>query len=221
VIRPSTLLLLASVALSAACAIIAAHRHDRAGVYVFKPATTLIILVGATWLIVPAAPLYRALVVAGLACSLAGDVALMLPHDRLLAGLAAFLLAHVAYLVAFSCGNPVTLRQLVWLLPFLAFGTAVVANRWSALWSLKVAVLVYAVVICTVGWRAAMRGQAVFIPRPSFLFALFGACLFLVSDAIVLLRRFGRPFPAAQSLELSTYWAAQVLIALSVRGTSA
>lgn len=207
------------MALSATFAIVAAHRNDRDGVYLFKPLTTLIILVGAAWLIQPAPPFYRALVIAGLACSLVGDVALMLPNDRFLAGLAAFLLAHIAYLVAFSYGNPVTVRQLVWLLPFIAFAAAVVAHRWAALGSLKVPVLIYAAVICTMAWRAAMRGQAMVIPRQTFLLALFGACLFLVSDAIVLLRRFGRPFPAAQSLELSTYWAAQFLIALSVRAT--
>jgi uncharacterized membrane protein YhhN len=209
------------VAVSAAFAIVASHRNDRQGVYLFKPLTTLIILIGAAWLIQPAPPFYRALVIAGLACSLGGDVFLMLPQDRFPAGLVAFLLAHLAYLVAFSYGNPVAARQLVWLLPFVAFAAAVVANRWAAVGSLKVPVLVYAAVICTMAWRAAMRGQTPVIPRQTYVCALLGACLFLVSDAIVLLRRFGRPFPAAQSLELSTYWAAQVLIALSVRGTLA
>jgi uncharacterized membrane protein YhhN len=209
------------VAVSATFAIIAARRGDRPGVYLFKPLTTFIILLGAAWLIQPSPPFYRALVVAGLACSLAGDILLMLPADRFLAGLVAFLFAHLAYLVAFSYGTPVTARQLVWLLPFAAFAAVVLADRWSAAGKLKIPMVIYAAVICTMVWRAAMRGQAVVIPRQTFLFALFGACLFLVSDAIVLLRRFGRPFPAAQTLELATYWAAQSLIALSVRGTIA
>jgi uncharacterized membrane protein YhhN len=220
-VRASSLLFLVSVAVSATFAIVAAHRSDRSGVYLFKPLTTFIILVGAAWIIQPAPPFYRSLVIAGLACSLVGDVFLMLPGDRLFAGLVAFLLAHLAYLVAFGYGNPVAVRQLVWLLPFVAFAGAVVVNRWSALGSLKVPVLIYAAVICTMAWRAAMRGEAAVIPRQSVLLAFLGACLFLASDAIVLLRRFGRPFPAAQSLELSTYWVAQSLIALSVRGTIA
>lgn len=206
---------------SATFAIIAAHRDDRAGVYLFKPLTTIIILIGAAWLIQPAPPLYRTIVIVGLACSLGGDILLMLPGNRMAAGLTAFLLAHLAYLVAFSLGNPVALRQTVWLLPFVAFCAAILAARWQALGPLKVPLVIYVAVICTMAWRAAMRGEAAVIPRQSFQFALFGACLFLVSDAIVLLRRFGRPFPAAQTLELATYWAAQSLIALSVRGTIA
>ncbi len=37
--------------------------------------------------------------VAALACSLAGDVLLMLPHDRFVGGLSAFLVGHVLFIV--------------------------------------------------------------------------------------------------------------------------
>ncbi len=157
--------------------------------------------------------------VVGLGCSLGGDILLMLPGDRMRGGVAAFLLTHLAYLAAFSLANPVAMAQVVWLLPFVAICSAVLADRWGALGRLRVPLVVYTAVICTMAWRAAMRGQAAFIPRQTFLFGVAGACLFVASDVLLVLRRFGRPFAAAQPLELATYWAAQSLIALSVRAT--
>ena len=218
-LRPSTLLLLATVAVSAAFAIVAARRHDRAGFYLFKPLTTLIILLGALWLIQPAPPLYRALVVIGLGCSLGGDILLMLPGERMMAGIVAFLLAQLSYVAAFSLGNPFSAGQLAWLLPFVAVGGAVLADRWSVLGRYRVAFVIYAAVLCTMAWRAAMRGRSPVIPRQTFLFGVAGASLFLVSDAVLVLRRFGRALPGARALELTLYWAAQFLIAMSVRGT--
>jgi len=211
----------ATVTVSATFAIVAAHRDDRQGVYLFKPLTTFIILIGAAWLIRPAPPLYRALVVVGLGCSLGGDILLMLPDEPMTGGIVAFLLAHLRYVAAFSLANPVAVAQLVWLLPFIVFSGAVLADRWGALGRLKIPLVIYAAVISTMAWRAAMRGQAVMIPRQTFLFGVLGACVFVVSDALVVLRRFGRSFPAAHSLELGTYWVAQFLIAMSVRGTMA
>jgi uncharacterized membrane protein YhhN len=143
----------------------------------------------------------------------------MLPGNRMRGGIAAFLLAHLAYLGGFSLANPVARAQVVWLLPFVVFCGAILADRWGALGKLKVPLVIYTAVICTMAWRAAMRGQAIVIPRQTFLLGAAGACLFVVSDAILVLRRFGRPFAAAQSVELGAYWLAQFLIALSVRAT--
>ncbi len=219
--RPSTLLFLASVAVSATFAVLAARRDDRPGFYLFKPLTTFIVVLGALWLIQPAPPLYRALVVIGLGFSLGGDILLMLPRGRLTAGIAAFGLALVAYVAAFSLSNPVTLGQLPWLLPFLAIAGVVLADRWDALGRYRLPVVIYAALVCAMAWRAAMRGKSIVIPRQTFLFGVAGACLFLVSEVISVLRRFGRPVPGARSLELGLYWAAQFLIAMSVRGTIA
>ena len=220
-IRPSTLLFLATVAVSATFAIVAIRRDDRQGVYLFKPLTTFIILIGAALLIRPAPPLYRALIVVGLGCSLGGDILLMLPAEPMTAGVMAFLLAQLSYVAAFSLANPVTVAQLVWLLPFAVFCGAVLWDRRGALGNMKIPLVVYGLVLATMAWRAAMRGQSAVIPRQTFQFGVAGACLFIVADALLVLRRFGRRFPAAQSLELGTYWLAQFLIAMSVRGTMA
>ena len=47
---------------------------------------------------------YKILVLAGLAFSLLGDVALMFPEKWFTAGLVAFLTAHVFYILAFKPG---------------------------------------------------------------------------------------------------------------------
>lgn len=215
--RLSTVLFLASVAVSATFAIAALLKDDRAGTYLFKPLTTLIVLLGAAFLVQPGAQPYRALVVFGLACSVAGDVLLMLPRDRFAAGLAAFLLAHAAYIAAFSTGNPPAARQLAGLLPFVAVAGAVVVYAWRSLGRLRLPVLLYAAAIAAMAWRAATRGQAPGVTPASFFLAFGGACLFVLADAILAVRRFRHPSRAAHAVELGVYWAAQAMIALSVR----
>ncbi len=155
--------------------------------------------------------------VLALALSLLGDFLLALPADRLGLGLAAFLLAHLAYIVAFGLGSPLAARQLPWLAPWILAVGAAVLYAWGGLGRLRAPILCYAAVICTMAWRAAMRGEVAVIPRASFLLALVGAGLFVASDAILVIRRFRRPFRAAHEVELAAYWAAQLLIALSVR----
>ena len=215
--RFSNLLFLATVGVSAAMAIIAAAREDRSGTYLFKPLTTVIVLLGAAFLVRPAAEPYRGLVVLGLALSLAGDVLLLPPRERFAAGLAAFLLAHVAYIAAFSTGSPPTATQLAGLLPFAAVCAAVVWYVWKGLGALRVAVPAYAATIAVMAWRAAARGQAPGVTRASFVLAFGGACLFVLSDAILAVRRFRHPSRAAHAVELGVYWAAQTMIALSIR----
>jgi uncharacterized membrane protein YhhN len=45
---------------------------------------------------------------------------------------------------------------------------------------------------------------------------MIGAILFLVSDSVLAINRFAKPFRAAEALLLTTYFAAQTLIALSL-----
>jgi uncharacterized membrane protein YhhN len=142
---------------------------------------------------------------------------LLRPASRFIAGLVAFLLAHLAYAAAFSIDSPVAAGQIAWLLPFLALGAGFLARLWRGLGRYRLPLALYVVVIAAMAWRAAMRGRAPAVPQRSFLLALAGACLFLASDALFAVRRFARAFPGAQTLELATYWAAQTLIAMSVR----
>lgn len=215
----ASLLALLAIGTSATLACLAAARRDTSGIYLFKPLTTLLIIVAALWLFVPATPRYRDVVVLALALSLAGDVLLMLPGDRFIAGLAAFLAAQVVYGGAFSLGVGFRPAQLAWLAPFAFFGLMCVVYLWRGLpgAALRGAVVVYVAVIGLMAWRAVVRAQSPLVPWPSGAAASAGACLFLLSDAILAVDRFRYPFRLAQPVVFATYWAAQALIALSVR----
>jgi len=211
---PYALYWVAAIAISAVVAIVASMRGWRKDVYVFKPLTTLLIL--GFVLTGPANaylhPLYRPLIAAGLAFSLAGDVLLMLPRDRFVAGLGAFLVAHLLYIGAFTTNGV----QAAWwlILPLAAYGVVLlrillphVAPR------LKVPVIVYALALLAMAWTAAERDAA---GRAGGAFALLGGVLFVASDSALAIDRFARHFRGADAVVLGTYYAAQTLIAFSV-----
>lgn len=217
---PLTVLLAALVvAASATVAIRAAYRGDQRGVYVFKPLTTLLVLAATLLLFAPSASRYRELILAGLVLSLAGDVFLMLGAQRFLPGLGCFLIAQLLYAWAFTTDAPLAVAQLPWAAPFACFAGVVVLTLWKGLPNavLRGAVVVYAIVIGAMAWRAAARTLAPGIPLPSGAAALAGACLFLASDAVLAVNRFRRPFRLGEPVTLATYWAAQFLIALSIQ----
>jgi uncharacterized membrane protein YhhN len=207
--------LIASVLLAAVLAIRAHYLHaqQRWQVYVFKPLATLLVL--ALALSQPAAPAaYRWAVAAGLLFSTAGDVFLMLPRDRFIAGLVSFLAAHLLYIFAFASDVPFGAAPLLWL-PFFAAGSAVVALIWGGLKpALRGAVIAYVVVIAVMAGQAAGRWHV--LGGEGALWAAVGAALFVVSDSLLAINRFRAPFPAERGLTLGTYWSAQTLIALSI-----
>jgi uncharacterized membrane protein YhhN len=182
-------------------------------VYLFKPLTTVLLLLLAALSPSAHGPRYQWAVVLGLACSLAGDVFLMLPADRFVAGLASFLLAHLAYLAAFGTGVPLgTAPALV--IPLLVVVVALLRFLWPGLGQYRGPVLAYGTVIALMVWQAWGRGWS--LPGPGSMLAGAGAALFMVSDGILAIDRFRRPFPEAQLLVMSSYVAAQAMIALSV-----
>jgi uncharacterized membrane protein YhhN len=178
---------------------------------VFKPVATVLIIVLA-WPRGRDTPLQRRWVLAGLGLSLGGDVALLWPQQGFLPGLVCFLLAHLAYLRAFTRVHKLAAR----VGPFLVYA-AVAAVVLAALWPGIPAALrgpVVAYVLClgamaaqtAVLWRQAPHDAA------SRRLALGGA-LFLASDALLASNRFAQPLPMASLWILATYWSAQACIA--------
>lgn len=102
--------LIASVLLAAALAV-RAHYLDagrRWQVYIFKPLATLLLLALALSLPATSAG-YRLAVLCGLVFSTAGDIFLMLPRDRFVAGLASFLIAHLFYNAEGASGEGISI----------------------------------------------------------------------------------------------------------------
>jgi len=191
----------------------AEYRGPRNQVYLFKPLTTTLILLIAVQAGAPELALYKYAIVAGLVCSLAGDIFLMLPSDKFVPGLASFLVGHLFYITAFTWGTGFGFS--LWLLaPFVIFGVVMFRVLSPHLGKMKVPVIAYMAVILVMAWQAWERvGQT---GQIAALLASVGAVFFVVSDSALAIDRFRGQFKNARAVVLSTYYAAQWLIALSV-----
>jgi uncharacterized membrane protein YhhN len=181
--------------------------------YVFKPLTTL--LVAALVLRAPQAlASYRKAVLAGLLLSTLGDVFLMLPQDRFVFGLGSFLLAHLAYLFAFTRHRAFS----VWRWPFLAYALlagGVLAVLWPVLPDpLRIPVLIYVIALAAMAAQAS--AVAVARAHAGALFAAIGGLSFVASDALLAFDRFHTPLEFGRYGVLASYWLAQFLIGRSV-----
>lgn len=146
------------------------------------------------------------LILVGLCFSAAGDALLLSAAERtFLAGVGAFLLAHVAYATAFAPGTRISPAAAAIL---AAVGTAVMAWLWRRLGTMRIPVLVYTAVI------SAMLLLGLGTANP---LVPWGALLFYLSDLSVARDRFVRPGLANRIVGLPMYYAAQVLLALSTR----
>jgi uncharacterized membrane protein YhhN len=145
-----------------------------------------------------------------------GDIALLWSSNRaFIVGLAAFLMAHVAYVAAFW-------RVAVWsphvaVVAVMTAVTTVVLLRaiWRGAEGMHGPTIAYGAVITAmvVSAAATVGGRL-----PGAPFAAAGASLFYMSDASLALNRFRRPIPYASLLTLGIYWIGQIGIALAARG---
>ncbi len=197
---------------SAALTIIAKMRESTRGEYLFKPLTTVLIIALAVVANDPISSTYKALIVAGLVASLAGDVFLMLP-DRFVPGLLSFLIAHIFYIIAFTHESS-GMAPIWYVVPFILYGAVMLRWLWPDLGSLRVPVVVYMGAILIMAYQAANRW--IETSQDGTLFALAGAYLFVASDSALAVNTFRGRFRGADFWVLSTYFAAQILIAWSV-----
>jgi uncharacterized membrane protein YhhN len=179
--------------------------------YACKPAALALLLLAAVALD-PADGAVRWWFVAALALSLLGDVFLMLPGDRFVPGLAAFLLAHVAYVVGMHVAGveagPLLLGVAVVAVAMAVIGTRVVrAVRAGPDPALVGPVVAYMVVI------SAMVASAV---GTRSILLVVGATLFYASDALIAWNRFVAPVPRAQLAIMTTYHLGQAGLVLAL-----
>ena len=179
--------------------------------FAFKPMATILIIIQA-WPRGANTPVLRRWLLAGLMLSLAGDVALLWPAQGFLAGLASFLLAHLAYLTAFTRVQRLAAR----IGPFVVY--AVVAGGvLTVLWPgvpspLRGPVLAYVLCLSAMAAQAGVLWRAAPTDPAARRMALGGA-LFVVSDALLAVNRFAEPLPLASLFILVPYRAAQACIA--------
>jgi len=198
--------------LSLLLTIIGDRFNNRIVHYIFKPMTMLVLIAGALWLAVPETP-FGYWMLAGLCISVIGDIFMMLPNDKFVQGLSAFLVTHVAYLIAFYQlydGG----MTLFWLLGVGLFAIAFFVLLLPNLGELKLPVAIYITVICAMIWLA---GELYFQQDSNTHLLLFAAAVvFAFSDATIAWARFRQPFFWSQAQVFITYFSAQWLFVIAL-----
>ena len=154
--------------------------------YACKPGA-LAALIGVALTLDPAHGDVRAWFVVALALSLAGDVFLMLPSDRFVAGLASFLLAHVAYVIGLTRHGGSAGALLVAALPVVAVAGLLGARFLRAARAADHPELVGPLV----AYMAVIAAMVTCALASGNVLAAAGAALFMGSDALIAETRFG------------------------------
>jgi len=205
----------ALLTVAATAALLLAERADwRPGVWLAKPLASAG-FVAAAWVLGATATPYGTWILVGLVLSLCGDV-LLIPRGAprvFLGGLGAFLLGHVAYAIAFAVRGLDGTTVAVALVAVL--GASLLALRRLLPYipeRMRRPVLAYVIVISVMLVCAA--GTVGFAGRPV---VFLGALAFYLSDLAVARERFVRPSFANKLWGLPLYFAAQLLLASTVR----
>lgn len=157
----------------------------------------------------------------GLAFSTLGDILLMFPGSlNFLLGLSAFLLAHVSYIWAIRTGLPqergFLRQQPLWFIPFAIYPLALLFWLWPDIpAAMRIPVAVYAIVIATMAQSVLNLRNT--IPAAAFSSMMLGALLFVLSDSLIAVNKFGHPFSGAHVAVISTYIVGQWLLVSGVR----
>lgn len=172
--------------------------------------------VGVIHLLASAAPPIGAgWICAGLALGVVGDVALLGRSERaFLGGLGAFLLGHLAYVVALAQRVPLRAWPGLDLLPLALLGAIVLRGLWPRAGKLRIAVAVYVAVILAMA-AGALRAYRLDAGAGAELL-FWGALLFTVSDLAVARDRFVASTWSNKLWGLPLYFGGQLLIAWSL-----
>jgi uncharacterized membrane protein YhhN len=162
-------------------------------------------------------PSYGNFILIGLIFCLAGDVCLALPGDKIFrAGLVAFLVGHIFYVIGFTYLVPVS----KWFIPgaalFWVFSLLVFVWLRPHLKAMLVPVVVYILVITVMAsgaWAVFDKSASPFWGRT---FVFVGALLFYVSDVFVARNQFVKREFLNRLIGLPLYYAGQFLLAFSV-----
>lgn len=205
-----TFLLLALFAVVAVADWMAVAAEARIAEYVLKPLTMVVLILAALELD-PSSDAARGALVVGLVLSLVGDLLLMVPADLFVPGLAAFLAAHVAYVVALFMlgvsGGGLLVGLAVVVVAGLIVGRRIVAGAASSDRAPVAPVTAYLVVISAMVVSALGVGA---------FFAVLGALLFYVSDAVLGWSRFVDDFPRSRVVVMTTYHLGQAGLVLAL-----
>ena len=198
--------------------------------YVAKPATMLALL----WWVWQSVGFGGSMLwfTLGVVFCLVGDIFLMLPRDKFIFGLLAFLLGHISYILGLNNVPPlvnmgglfllIILEKvlaivtiiilgiyLMWLFPKLARGLAEKGKK-----ALRIPVLVYSLVISLMVYSALMTWYRAGWSTVAALSVSVGSVLFYASDSMLAWDRFLNPLSHARLRVMTTYHLGQIGIIL-------
>ncbi len=162
----------------------------------------------------------KTLLMTGLFFSWTGDILLMFESKHALFfifGLVCFLVTHIFYISYFlkiKSGNVSLLKKYpVLILLVVGYGVSLVWLLYPHLGDLKLPVMAYATIICTM----LLCSLHVFLKvnKSAAVYYLAGAGFFVLSDSLLAINKFYQPFAYAGAFIMITYCAAQYFI---VRG---
>ena len=185
------------------------------------------VLMMIVWLFLRSRDRYANLIMIGLVASLVGDLLLQFSKNLFVAGLLAFLIAHLIYIAAFLG----VAREGRWvrLAPFAVWGLVAFVLLNPYLGSMVLPVAAYITVIVVMMWRAAAMVGTPAVRGKSQNFewaALLGAIAFGLSDTLLAFNKFvwngtllflnvTQPAPFVDTLSIILYWLGQLGIMLS------
>ena len=193
--------------------------RNKARIHLLKPISSgLLIVTALLALTVPNHSMtYLTGILIGLGLSFAGDMLLMFHenHKMFLSGLVAFLLGHIAYTITLTIIGDFHPIDAVSMAVLAVWGTILVIILYPNLGKMKIPVILYIIIISLMVNRAlSTLVGAAFTVSQSWMIAI-GALLFYISDLILALGRFGKPFHYHR-INLAFYYAGQFLLALSI-----
>ena len=149
--------------------------------------------------------------VVGLALCAVGDLCLLWKRS-FDAGLIAFLLGHIAYVVGFCEALPMRGWPLWILVPLAIAGGAATRWLWPHLGRRRLPVILYIIAISVMAWGGVSTLVRNMLPWT----ATAGAFLFYLSDLLVARHRFVQASYLNRALGLPTYYLGQLLLAITI-----
>lgn len=181
------------------------------------PILCLIVFVGSQGVSLREEHDYQRRIFAGLIFSCIGDALLVWEDTHFMTAIAAFAFAHISYIRAFG------FSKFRWLkgIPFIGLFLLAVYIFYPKIHGLLIPfVFLYVMIICSMGWRAFAQVDILEnVWTWTSLCGVIGAVLFMFSDLTIGINKFVMLVPYSRVIVMTTYYAAQVFIALSAVNT--
>lgn len=188
----------------------AVHTENKSLEYVCKPGTMVLLIVAAL-AVEPVDTGARTWFVVALVLSMLGDIFLMSPRDLFVAGLASFLLGHIAYIVGLSAVYASSIGVVIGIalvgLAVATLGRHILGAVRTKEPDLLIPVGLYIGAISAMVIMAGGSGVPI---------AVVGALCFYGSDALIAWNRFVRPLAWSGVAIMVTYHLAQFALVLSL-----